>query len=212
MSEENQRLKKELMDAKINDFVRDERYKVLVSELEAFKNKASFLENETGNAVETELEEIKEEKVNIENQVIEESKEQIQKVESQEVEESKEERKTEKECLPEANLETEENLSERRPGNRNVRLSRKMIASPKPLPEIVTVKDRKEAHKADKECKEPQKARKAERKLIIFDLEPDQPQMDRRFFSSLSRPTPRCVPPQQDQEDNCIIFRDERFK
>ncbi|XP_064096325.1 intersectin-1-like [Macrobrachium nipponense] len=54
--------------------------------------------------------------------------------------------------------------------------------------------EKKEAHKPEEGCQQPQKERKVERKCIVFDLEPDQPEVI-RSISGLSRPLPRHRPP-----------------
>ncbi|XP_066946131.1 calponin homology domain-containing protein DDB_G0272472-like [Macrobrachium rosenbergii] len=81
---------------------------------------------------------------------------------------------------------------------------------------IVTVKERRKATKIEedeavdkKETQKPQKAQKPERKLITFDLEPDQPEMDRCSSSHLPTLPPRHGCPRRDQQEDCIIFRGE---
>ncbi|XP_064096354.1 trichohyalin-like [Macrobrachium nipponense] len=71
--------------------------------------------------------------------------------------------------------------------------------------------EKKEPHKPEEGCQQPQKERKVERKRIVFDLEPDQPEVI-RSISGLSRPLPRHQPPRYDQEENWIIFRGEKLQ
>ncbi|XP_064096355.1 uncharacterized protein LOC135208134 [Macrobrachium nipponense] len=71
--------------------------------------------------------------------------------------------------------------------------------------------EKKEAHKPEEGCQRPQQERKVERKRIVFDLEPDQPEVI-RSISGLSRPLPRHQPPRYDQEENWIVFRGEKLQ
>ncbi|XP_066943630.1 golgin subfamily A member 6-like protein 6 [Macrobrachium rosenbergii] len=227
MSEKNRRLEKELMDAKINDFVRGERYETLVTELQAFKKRASVLENETASG-EPELEDIKEEVVKVENKVIEER---VKDRQSQEDGVDKREAHNANEgCQNPQKAKRDQrklitfDLEPDQPQMKSSVFSR--LASRKASPEmIVTAKervkdrkreeeiaDKKEPQKADEGCQKPQKAKKDQRKLITFDLEPDHPQMEGGILSHHSRFPPRHGPTRQDQEDNCIIFMGEKVQ
>ncbi|XP_064100718.1 trichohyalin-like [Macrobrachium nipponense] len=201
MAEQNARVQKELMEAKMNDFVRGERLQALHTELQGLKEKVSFLENKSSKPVEEEENEASEEDLPEESVPL---PQQVSHLSNEE--------------------ETLENQGLK--ANRRVRLKRnslpgKLQANEEQKEEekvIVTVKKRaeetkredqgeveKDARKDNKGCQKPQRVKKTDRKLITFNLEPDQPQPDKRVFSRSTR-----IPPQQ--EDNSIIFRGEKVK
>ncbi|XP_064099518.1 uncharacterized protein LOC135210668 [Macrobrachium nipponense] len=160
MSEENGRLQKELMEAKMNDFVRGERHEALLTELDGLKEKISFLENKLSKPVEEEENEASEEDLPEESVPL---PQQVSHLGNDE--------------------ETLENQG--RPAKRKVTLNRNLLQGKLQAKEeqkedekvVVTVKKRaketkredqgvveKDAHKDDTGSKKPQQVKKADRK------------------------------------------------
>ncbi|XP_064090754.1 rho-associated protein kinase 2-like [Macrobrachium nipponense] len=202
MSEERQRLKSELEVAHVNDLVRGGRYKALASELEGFKNKVTLLEFELARAMEendtlkedlSRLTEVKDHPEETGEQVVvEELNDQVKIQDSEEL--------IEKEVVvckgrPANKLEktTEKQCPERDQNNADVK--EKDACAPQNVGE---------SHRPQKDASP--KREKTRRKLIVFDLEPDSPKMDRSPYSGLATHTDGLS---LSRWDNSIIFNGE---
>ncbi|XP_064098117.1 early endosome antigen 1-like [Macrobrachium nipponense] len=139
----------------------------------------------------------------------------------------------------EASSEKEENVCNKLPENRIVRGLRnsglgKMLTSSKALPEknhadqkIANVKEKETCAKNVDDSQRPEKERspkreKTQRKLITFDLEPDEPNVERKVFSHLGKlrvglnlssqdsRLQQRKPCQRDHDGNYLIFKGKK--